>query len=154
MLLYLVQHGEAKSESEDPMRPLSGQGERDVSKVAFYVSTVREIEVESIFHSTKLRALQTAEIIKEYIASRTGLTEVGGVMPMDDPEIWAERLKGIDKNVVIVGHLPHLARLSSLLLCGNPDSPVIDFKMGGMVCLRREEGRWAVEWMVVPEMVK
>jgi len=30
----------------------------------------------------------------------------------------------------------------------------VDFKMGGIVCLRRfDDGRWAIEWMIVPEMV-
>lgn len=31
----------------------------------------------------------------------------------------------------------------------------IEFKIGGVVCCKRvDDGRWAIEWMIVPEMVK
>ncbi len=34
-------------------------------------------------------------------------------------------------------------------------SPVVDFKMGGIVCLKRFEGsHWSVEWMIIPEVVR
>jgi phosphohistidine phosphatase len=57
--------------------------------------------------------------------------------------------------MVLVGHLPHLARLAALLTCGNQESGVINFKMAGMVCLRRmDAGRWAVEWMLIPELIR
>jgi hypothetical protein len=30
---------------------------------------------------------------------------------------------------------------------------VVDFTMGGIVCLKRfDDGRWAAEWIAVPEM--
>ncbi len=41
MFLYLVQHAEAKREEEDPLRPLSENGLRDIKKVAFHVSRLR-----------------------------------------------------------------------------------------------------------------
>lgn len=34
MYLYLVQHGEAKGEAEDPERGLTGKGVEDVDRVA------------------------------------------------------------------------------------------------------------------------
>lgn len=154
MYLYLIQHGEAKSEQEDPARPLSDKGLRDARRVASFISSNTRINVVSIFHSGKLRAAQTAGIFAEYIKPHKGVFEKDGLAPMDDPLIWAERLKTIEEDAVLAGHLPHLSRLSSLLLCGNPDAGVIRFKMGGIVCLKREEGKWSVEWMVVPEMLK
>lgn len=154
MYLYLVQHGEAKSEQEDPSRPLSEKGIRDVRKVASFISQREKIEAECIFHSGKLRAAQTAGILSEYIQAGKGACEAEGLSPMDDPAGWAERLRGSGMDVMIVGHLPHLSRLSSLLLCGNPEAGIVNFKMGGVVCLKREEGKWSVEWMVVPEILK
>ncbi len=56
MYLYLIQHGEAKSEAEDPARPLSGKGIRDARKVASFISSNTRIDVEYINHSGKVRA--------------------------------------------------------------------------------------------------
>jgi len=39
MEIYLVQHGEAKSESEDPERPLTENGRRAVESVARYIAS-------------------------------------------------------------------------------------------------------------------
>ena len=57
-------------------------------------------------------------------------------------------------NVMLVGHLPHLSRLSGLLISGDPDRKVVDFKNGGIVCLvRNEEGIWFIRWMIIPQIL-
>lgn len=48
MHLYLIQHGDAKSEQEDPARPLSDKGRRDVEKVAGFLSANIGVGVENI----------------------------------------------------------------------------------------------------------
>jgi phosphohistidine phosphatase len=52
---------------------------------------------------------------------------------------------------MLVGHTPHLARLASLLLTGDPEGDFIDFSMGGVACLRREGDRWRLRWLITPE---
>lgn len=153
MYLYLVRHGEAMSGEEDPARPLSEKGGEEVGKVAAFVSSKAGISVRSIFNSGKLRAAQTANIFAEHIGPEGGVSEREGLAPMDSPETWAERLKETDEDVMLVGHLPHLARLTSLLLCGEPETAAVNFEVGGMVCLRREQDRWSIDWMIVPRMV-
>jgi phosphohistidine phosphatase len=72
---------------------------------------------------------------------------------MDDPGIWARRLEGAEGETMLVGHLPHLGRLASLLICGGENNAV-HFRMGGVLRLKRGEDRnWAVQWMVTPEML-
>jgi phosphohistidine phosphatase len=149
MYLYLVQHGEAKSAEEDPARPLSEKGRSDVGKVASLVSS---IAVDSMYHSGKRRAVETAEILAEHVKPGEGIFEEEGLAPMDDPGLWAGRLKTEEKNIVLVGHLPHMARLASLLLTGQSEAGVVELRMGGVLCLKREEGRWSLQWMVVPEV--
>ena len=74
--------------------------------------------------------------------------------PLDDPEIWAGRIAKMDEDILLVGHLPHLAKLAAILMGGDKERNVINFQMGGVVLLRRmEEGQWAVDWMVVPEII-
>lgn len=153
MRLYLVQHGEAKREEEDPSRPLSGKGLKDVRKMADCASKRLGVKVARIFHSGKLRAKQTAEELARKLEPDGGVEEVDGLGPLADPKIWAEKLKGMDEDVMLVGHLPHLSKLSSLLLFGDETKEAIRFEMAGVVCLERDErGRWAVRWMVTPEI--
>jgi phosphohistidine phosphatase len=153
MFLYLVQHAEAKKEEEDPLRPLSERGIRDITKVALYVSQLN-IPVSKIFHSRKLRARQTGEILFEYLRPMKGISETEGLFPLDAANIWAERLKDITDDIFLVGHTPHLGRLASLLLFGNADNIIISFKMAGVVCLKREDaGAWSLHWMLTPETV-
>ena len=64
MEIYLVQHGEAKPESEAPERPLTDKGRTEVESVAYYVAGLG-VKVSRIVHSGKLRAKQTAEIFAQ-----------------------------------------------------------------------------------------
>jgi len=146
MHLYLVQHGTAKSEAEEAARPLSVDGVTDVNRVASFLS--HSMKPERIFHSGKLRAEQTAEILGEHLD--VAITKEDGLAPMDDPAVWAGKLKGMRDDIVLVGHLPHMGKLASLLLCGSPDAGLVEFMMGCVVCLRREQGKWALQWMVTP----
>ncbi len=154
MKLYLLQHGEAKSETEDPSRPLSEKGAADVRKVASFVSAMGAIRLESIFHSGKLRAAQTAEIAGEYLRPSKGTSQRDGLAPMDDPAVWATRLEAEAGDILLAGHLPHLARLASLLLCGRSDTAAVNFHMGGMVCLKKYDNRWSLDWSILPEMIQ
>ncbi len=154
MLLYLVQHAEAKSKDEDPSRSLSEKGIQNIKKVAHYASALN-IKVSKIFHSTKLRALQTAQVLAEHIKVKDGISETEGLDPLDDPGIWFKRISEIKEDIILVGHLPYLNKLASLMLCDNMEKNVIDFKMGSIVCLERFENKdWGVEWMITPEVVK
>jgi len=152
MTLYLVQHAEARSKEEDPSRSLSDEGRENITKVAAFVKGLK-IEVRHILHSGKMRALQTAQILEEYIQSERGVAEADGLAPMDDPGIWSVRLAEMSENTMIVGHLPHLGKLSTLLLCGSKEKDIISFQMGNIFCLKRSaEGNWMVEWLIKPGM--
>jgi phosphohistidine phosphatase len=148
-----VRHAEAKQSGEDPSRPLSEKGIQDINRVAAYVSKL-DIRIGKIFHSTKIRAKQTAEILFEYLNPLQGMFEVDGLSPLDDPQIWAERLKDVPGDIVLVGHLPHLARLTSLLLFNDTEKNLLSFEPAGMICLRGgESGTWSLRWMLTPEIV-
>ena len=55
---------------------------------------------------------------------------------------------------MLVGHLPHMAKLASLVLCGNTDKKVIDFEMGCIVCLSRDDDlSWSTDWIIKPKMI-
>jgi phosphohistidine phosphatase len=88
MFLDLVQHGDAKREEADPARGLTAKGVQDVRKVVAYAQKMN-LRVSRIFHSVKTRAMQTAQIFADYLKPEKGESETGGLVPMDDPIIWA-----------------------------------------------------------------
>ena len=125
-----------------------------MSRIATFVQKIN-VKVSLILHSEKDRAKQTAQMLADYLKPEKGISETESLAPMDDPDIWIKRINGMNEDIMLVGHLPYLAKLTGVLLCGNTEKTCIDFKMGGVVCCRRfDDGRWAVAWMIVPEMVK
>jgi phosphohistidine phosphatase len=153
LLLYLVQHAEAKSKEEDPARDLTEKGREDLARVARQVGNLR-MAVSRILHSGKTRAQTTAEILAASLQPSQGIAATDGLAPLEDPGIWADRLADLDEDVMLVGHLPHLARLAGRLMCGDQQTNPVNFQMGGMVCLQRlEAGHWAVEWMLTPAVL-
>jgi phosphohistidine phosphatase len=149
MKIYLVQHGEAKSEEDDPERPLSEKGVAELGKVAKHA--VNLVSVSHIYHSPKLRAKQSAQILMSATGAKASESE--GLKPNDDPDIARYLIETEGKNIMLVGHLPHLERLSSLLLTGDPEGAIISFRMGAIVCLEKED-KWRIKWILTPEMVK
>ena len=147
MKLYLVQHAEAKPEAEDPRRPLTEKGEADSKRLAEFLKGF--IRVGRILHSDKLRAVQTAQALAEELKPRE--VSVGDdLKPLDDPAAWAGRLASIDEDLMLVGHMPHLGKLASLLLCGD-ERLKLGFEPGSAACLERDAtGAWALGWMVKP----
>jgi len=155
MYLYLVQHGEAKLKEEDPQRALSDKGRVDVEKVAAFAAAHTTIRVERIVHSGKTRAQQTAEIFAQHLNPPNGVAAIEGLEPLADPSIWENRIAEETEDVMLVGHLPHLDKLSTTLICRDEGKSVISFQNGGIVCLTADElGDWRVGWMVTPKMLK
>ena len=154
MKLYLVQHAKAKPEQEDPARPLSDEGRRDIERIANFLKPL-SLSVSRIVHSGKLRAKQTAEVLCGALNSEQGVQEATGLTPLDDPRPWAEKLRTEQSDLMLVGHLPHLAKLAGLLLTGDPERQSVRFTQGGVFCFERDEaGRWALVWAVTPELVR
>ncbi len=153
MKLYLVQHGKPVSKEEDPERPLSYQGADDIKRVAEFLEKYG-MEIEEVLHSGKMRARQTAEIMISRLNPRADLIEREGLAPMDDVKDIARHLKERERDLMLVGHLPHLAKLASLLILGSETPPVVTFQQGGVLCLSKDKtGKWTIAWMLVPEII-
>lgn len=152
-MLYLVQHGEAKAESEDPARPLTDSGQRFVERIAAWASTVG-IEVEQIRHSGKRRAEETAEIFARHLTVPGGVIKVEGLDPNDPVHPIAEALAREKSPIMLVGHLPFLSRLTRQLVIGDPERPIVQFSMGGVVGLSFQEGSWLLRCAIPPDYGK
>ncbi|MFH1292868.1 MAG: phosphohistidine phosphatase SixA [Pseudomonadota bacterium] len=154
MNIYLMQHGKPVPKEKNPDKPLSDRGRDDVEKMAGFLKKAG-IQVETVFHSGKTRARQTAEIISSKINPGKESQKREGRSPLDDVKAIAEEIKQGQKDFMIVGHLPYLEKLVSFLTTGSDSSRIVSFQQGGVVCLRtnEEEKNWAIAWMLVPEIL-
>lgn len=152
MAVYLVQHGKSLPKTEDPQKGLSEEGMDEVQRIA-QVASQYQVHVDAILHSGKTRAAQTAQIMAKYLAPPNGVSAVDGIAPLDDAAAYAGRLN-INSNLMIVGHLPFLERLISVLLMDNTEPPVFQMQNGGIVCLDRyrDTRQVAVKWALMPHI--
>ncbi len=109
------------------------------------------IETSRVLHSGKARARETAEILADAVAAGTSPEAVDGVKANDPVAAFAEQVRSWDEDMMVVGHLPHLAKLVALLVTGNEELPMVAFTPGTAVCLeRREDGGFTIGWMMRP----
>jgi phosphohistidine phosphatase len=153
MLLFLVRHGEAvRADTADSYRALTPEGAAEVEEMASHLEAIR-VSTDIIFHSTKARAKQTAGIFARYLNPAKGMTESPDLGPMTDPMLWAERLNTMDEKVMIVGHLPYMSRIASLLISGFASETAVTFTTASVACLRRDHGAWSLLWLITPEII-
>ena len=150
MAIYLVQHGLSLPKEDDPSRGLSPEGISDVERIAG-VAKGYGVRVEGIVHSGKKRALQTAEIFRAALSPTNGLRQEQGLAPMDEVTALAKRLDS-QGNIMYVGHLPFMERLTSLLVADNQELRVFKFQNGGIVCLDQQQGNWSITWTLMPNI--
>ena len=153
MKLYLVRHGEAVGSDIDPQRPLSDRGRRDVQRIADFLKPVN-LCVGLIWHSEKTRSVQTAEILADSVASQKGCLPRDGLAPNDDVSEVKLKLELLEEDIMIVGHLPFLGKLVSLLLTGSESPQMAGFAAGGIICLTdSKDNAWQIDWAVSPELL-
>ena len=147
--LYILQHGDAVSKEEDAARPLSNKGLRDIERVAEHMAE-KDVLIQRIVHSGKLRAEQTAKIISDKLAPDVVPEFLEGISPMDNPEKFIEDLGVVEGAALVASHMPFVSNLCSALLAGNPDSQ-FRFTPGSIACLGYEEGQWSLSCLLSPD---
>jgi len=154
MRVYLSQHGEAKPKEADPQRRLTDQGKRDVQKVAEFLRPLH-LKVAAVWHSSKPRARQTAEILASALTCAPGVIQRDGLAPNDPVGPVREVFEKADGDLMVVGHLPFLSRLAASLVTGSEQPEVVSFQYGCVVSIERGDKRdWTVSWMIVPELLQ
>jgi phosphohistidine phosphatase len=153
MKLYLVQHAKAASEQVDPQRPLTEEGRREIKKVAAFIKPLN-LCVDYLWHSGKKRAVQTAEVLAEVIKVNKAVNARNGLGPNDDVKALKDEVVSAEGDIMIVGHLPFLSKLASLLLAGSESANTVAFKNAGIVALNRsDKNHWQIDWIIIPELL-
>jgi phosphohistidine phosphatase len=153
MRVYLVQHGQSKSEQEDPQRRLTDKGIGEVKKVADFLRSL-ELKLDAVWHSGKARAQQTAELLAEAVSAWDRVVQREGLGPKDQVAPTKQTLEKTGGDVMIVGHLPFLGKLAALLVIGSEANEIVEFQFGCVVCIeRRDGGKWKIAWMIAPALL-
>jgi phosphohistidine phosphatase len=148
--LLLVRHGEALAKEEDPARPLTPRGQSEVTQVAARLVRLG-VGVDYIVHSGKLRAAQTADLLAEWLAPSRGVGELTGLDPHAEPGLARASIEARSGKLAVVGHLPHLGRLASLLVVGDADKGIVTLGSAAALGLVLGPDGWRVRLLVVPE---
>ena len=156
--IYLLRHAHAVREDEDPDRPLSERGQAQIRALVGFLQPRGGIRVERVWHSPLTRACETAELFCDGLDVRASRRMIDGLLPFDDIRGVSRRLSGFGYPLLVVGHEPHLGRLTSMLVCGNVDQDVIALKKCGLLCLEREATKsqtilWRIRWYVTPGLL-
>lgn len=150
MQLFLVRHGEYRR--EDP-QPLSNKGIADIQKVAQFFKDAK-VEIGFFYHSTKMRAKQTAEILRDVLNPKLKLCEKNYLSPNDCTDNIVYDISGFHKNVMIVGHLPFISKLTSRLVTGDEEDDLVTFQPGTTVVLEKDTHQnWHVLSLINPALL-
>ena len=152
MTLYLVQHGKSFSKNQDPEQGVTETGIDEVKLIAQVAKGYR-VPVDTIFHSEKKRAAQTAELFSAALQSDKNIQQISGIKALDDVQSFAATLTNAG-NTMYVGHLPFMEKLTSCLVAGSIDLTVLKFQNGGIVCLEQnsDNGTWFIKWTLMPNI--
>lgn len=153
MKLYLLHHGEPQPASKDPERSLTHRGRLDITVIGRFLGQ-NDLFIPKIWHSNKHRVRQTAEIIAQ-AAGCTHLLERDDLAPLDPVGPVRAEIIGHEEDLMLVGHLPFLPRMTELLLgCPREDS-IFRFETGELICLERnDEGIWHLLFAICPRLLE
>lgn len=161
---YIFRHGVAvergTSGYEDPKRPLTKKGSKEVKKV---VKVLRDggFDPDVILTSPFLRASKTAEITAEVLRKEKSLRYCMELVPGEPViKLFKEMKKLTSKNrtVLLVGHEPHLSSFISFLISGQLKGSFLLKKTGICKVVFEKSllnpGQGKLEWFLPPAMIR
>jgi phosphohistidine phosphatase len=156
MKICILRHAEAEPRGPgmaEGARPLTPNGKRELRAV---LKQAREagVKPEVILSSPWTRAVETALAAREAFGCEQ-VIETKSLLPdVLASHIWGEirSLRPL-KEIMVVGHEPHLSRFAAFLL----EAPVaIDMKKAGLIRIevqdREGPPRGVLKWMLTPKL--
>lgn len=151
MKVYLVQHGLCFNESDDPLKHLTMEGKMETRLIGEFLRE-KGVRVASIWHSGKPRALQTANILGDYVEYMR-MEEHKYMGPNDLTDAVLDNIAMLKDDIMIVGHLPFLNKLASHLIGGDETHYYFHMRNSTVTMLEKHGDMWQIEWMLSPQLV-
>jgi len=115
--IYILRHAEAVSGYDDFNRILSSNGYRQALTIGKKLAEENH-KIDKIIASAAIRTLTTSEIVAEQIGFDKNQIEATQDLYNATVRIWLNKIHSINesiKNVLLVGHNPHISYLVELL---------------------------------------
>lgn len=163
MTLYLMRHAEAEPIStgvaaRDAARPLTEKGCRQAERMGLLLKKL-DVKIDRTLSSPFVRARKTAELVLAAVHSQARIQLLDVLQPDAQADaMWKEISRVEGDTILVVGHLPSIARLACSLL-GNLADESLWFHKSSLAALHcaSHEGRkqcFRMEWMISPAMTK
>lgn len=122
MQIYLMRHGSNHPKSQDPEEGLTQAG-REQARRAGRALAALGVGVDRVIASPKTRARQTAALAAEALGYDVAtIAQSPALKPMAEPQDTLEAVLELKApRVLVVGHLPSLGRVASVLMGGPQD---------------------------------
>ena len=159
MNLYFLRHAIAvergTSGHKDENRPLTKDGIRKMKEGAKGIRSLGQ-KFDRILTSPLPRARQTADIVCKEFGQEAEVWQ--SLDPSEDPrQIIAALRKSNARDLLLVGHEPHLSTLVTWLMSGADDSRV-ELGKGGACLLalddRPRKGGARLQWLLTPKQLR
>lgn len=158
MLLYFLRHGDAVQTPSlnDSERPLSDLGRKQAETVGKFLRSSK-IEIDAIFSSPLVRAIQTTETVRNVLKIRK-FEQTEYLVPGTRKSQLFDLLNSNNVNsVLLVGHEPYLSQTVSLLLTEHETLP-LEFKKCSLACLvgseRIRKGHAMLQWLLTYQQME
>lgn len=162
MIVYIFRHGAAVDIGEqgvrcDEERMLSTEGRKRTAGAARGVAAC-ECAPECIFTSPLIRARETAEIAAHELDVSRDVRIAEELAPGTDPQKAMKWLGGLPhESIMLVGHLPSLAELASLMISDGPDLDIM-LKKASLCRIsfpgKVRTGEGTLEWLIQPSALR
>lgn len=150
--LYLMRHAEAAPGSPDRQRPLTPEGRKQAETMAALLCRLN-VRPRTIWHSARVRAAQTAQIVASALKCQPRVVEQAGLNPDSRVKPALRAIARGREDMLIVGHEPHIGRLAARLLTGRKSATPLAFAKAAVACLLAgKAGRWKLEWLLNAEV--
>jgi len=153
MKLVIRRHGEASWDTTlDRQRPLTEVGVQQASAVGYYLSAVG-ISVDLVIVSPYLRAQQTANsVLAKYPLVKR--IESNTITPESSVALAQESIEAeVDKNILLISHLPLVANLTALLSADDSFSSGQCWSPATIACLAGDDflpSCMTIKWIKSP----
>ncbi len=162
MRVFIYRHAHAEPGEVDELRKLTSKGRSQIRALAGALSHSVFDEVSEIWHSSLVRAIETAVMFQQLVPvlGNVSLHTVYELDPSSKIDVMARLLGQCEGDVIAVGHNPFLEELVTELCSGEAGLGLISLKKGGMVCLERTvevskntpAGLWTIQWYFLPKL--
>jgi phosphohistidine phosphatase len=155
MKIFIVRHAIAEDSARggDSERALTEEGKKKMKEAAEGFARL-ELEIETIYSSPLVRAVQTAEIVAKAIGYKQAPEIMEALSPAYSPKDLAKEVRSLKKrNVMLAGHEPNCSEFADYLL----GDAQLEFKKGAICLIETESveaGSGQLVWHLSPQILR